>query len=413
MLTKISPWFTLPSIGLHQRRVELDWLRIIAVGLLFFYHVGMLYVERWGFHIKSQYLSSTLEGFMLMLNPWRMSLLWLISGVASYCILQKNTAFTFLITRSKRLLLPLMIGVWVVVPPQLYFEMLQKGQMPLSFLEFCVAFVQFGHPIFENYSAGIWPHVDVNHLWYLRELWHFTLILVLLIPVIKLTKIIGLVSDGFSKRPKITLLVAAVLLGVFDWWSQGSREVIGFYFLIFGFIVAQAHSFWIWVKQHFFYLLASFVISFVILLFVYFLVWTAGESHSLMIKMAVKLIYNWVRWSGLLLVVSFAMNYLCHNPPWLSKLSNAVFPFYIFHQTAIITFGSLFGSLSLGWVLEPMLVILLSSMLSISLVIVVNSIGIGSLFGMKRLGDSRSKPNRFYSVINGLLVAIMAFTLLF
>lgn len=33
------------------RRIELDWARILALGLLIFYHVGMLYVS-WGFEIE-------------------------------------------------------------------------------------------------------------------------------------------------------------------------------------------------------------------------------------------------------------------------------------------------------------------------------------------------------------------------
>ena len=40
-----------------QRRFELDWLRVLAFGLLIFYHIGMLYVERWGFVLYFSYLS--------------------------------------------------------------------------------------------------------------------------------------------------------------------------------------------------------------------------------------------------------------------------------------------------------------------------------------------------------------------
>lgn len=35
-----------------ERRIDLDWVRILIFGLLIFYHLGMLYVS-WGFHIKS------------------------------------------------------------------------------------------------------------------------------------------------------------------------------------------------------------------------------------------------------------------------------------------------------------------------------------------------------------------------
>lgn len=42
------------------RRYDLDWLRVIAFGLLIFYHVGMYYVT-WGWHVKSPYESDFLE----------------------------------------------------------------------------------------------------------------------------------------------------------------------------------------------------------------------------------------------------------------------------------------------------------------------------------------------------------------
>jgi len=57
-------------------------VRIAAFGLLIFYHVGMLYVS-WGFHIKSVHRIAALEPLMLVLNPWRLALLFLVSGAAT------------------------------------------------------------------------------------------------------------------------------------------------------------------------------------------------------------------------------------------------------------------------------------------------------------------------------------------
>nr|WP_246754345.1 hypothetical protein [Bradyrhizobium diazoefficiens] len=72
-----------------ERRIDLDWVRILAFGLLIFYHVGMLYVS-WGFHIKSVHRLTWLEPLMLFLNPWRLSLLFLVSGVATRFMLGWN-----------------------------------------------------------------------------------------------------------------------------------------------------------------------------------------------------------------------------------------------------------------------------------------------------------------------------------
>src|ERR1700744_5352610 len=73
-----------------ERRVDLDWVRIGAFGLLIFYHVGMLYVS-WRFHIKSVHRITALEPPMLALNPWRLELLFLVSGAATRFMLRKYT----------------------------------------------------------------------------------------------------------------------------------------------------------------------------------------------------------------------------------------------------------------------------------------------------------------------------------
>ena len=76
-----------------SRRHDLDWLRVPAFSLLIFYHTGMLYVEHWDFHFKSQYLSSSLEYLMLISSPWRMLLIWFIFGYALGVVLQQLVAW--------------------------------------------------------------------------------------------------------------------------------------------------------------------------------------------------------------------------------------------------------------------------------------------------------------------------------
>ena len=66
----------------EQRRYDLDWLRIGAFALLILYHVGMYYVT-WDWHVKSPDAGAALEPLMLLTSPWRLSLLFLISGAAT------------------------------------------------------------------------------------------------------------------------------------------------------------------------------------------------------------------------------------------------------------------------------------------------------------------------------------------
>ena len=63
-----------------DRRLDLDWIRIVAFLLLIAYHVGMYYVS-WDWHVKSPAASTALEPWMRLVSPWRMDLLFAVSGV--------------------------------------------------------------------------------------------------------------------------------------------------------------------------------------------------------------------------------------------------------------------------------------------------------------------------------------------
>ena len=45
-----------PPADPEGRQYYLDWLRVIAFGILIFYHVGMFYVT-WDWYLKSRYSS--------------------------------------------------------------------------------------------------------------------------------------------------------------------------------------------------------------------------------------------------------------------------------------------------------------------------------------------------------------------
>src|SRR3546814_4589302 len=82
------------------RRHDLDWIRVCAFGLLILYHVGMYYVS-WDWHVKSPGAGPTIEPLMLLTAPWRLSLLFLVSGAATAFLIGKS-ASGFLGARSDR-----------------------------------------------------------------------------------------------------------------------------------------------------------------------------------------------------------------------------------------------------------------------------------------------------------------------
>ena len=157
-----------------ERRIDLDWVRIAAFGLLIFYHVGMLYVS-WGFHIKSAHRIAALEPVMLVLNPWRLALLFLVSGVATRFMLGKYTLAPLLRSRSARLLIPLVFGMLVIVPPQAYDQIVEALGYPAGFVDFYQRhYLAFGSQFCPN-PCIVLP--TWNHLWFVVYLWVYTVAL--------------------------------------------------------------------------------------------------------------------------------------------------------------------------------------------------------------------------------------------
>lgn len=113
----------------------LDWVRILAFFLLIAYHVGMYYVS-WGWQVKSPVAGTALEPFMMLSSPWRLGLLFFVAGVASSCMLARLRPGAFARARSRRLLVPLLFGMAVVVPPQSYCEVVEKVAYGGGYLDF-------------------------------------------------------------------------------------------------------------------------------------------------------------------------------------------------------------------------------------------------------------------------------------
>src|SRR5262249_14928153 len=124
-----------PSDVAPMRRVDLDWVRIGAFGLLILYHPGMFFVP-WVWHIKSTQPIAALEPLMLALNPWRLALLFLVSGVATRFMLRKAATGALLRSRSSRLMIPLIFGMLVVVPPQAYIQIVEAFGYKGGFVDF-------------------------------------------------------------------------------------------------------------------------------------------------------------------------------------------------------------------------------------------------------------------------------------
>ena len=92
-----------------SRRPDLDWLRVLAFGLLIAYHAGMAW-SGWNWHVTSIDSIDWLREGMRFVNRWRMPLIFVVSGAAIALALGSRRPHTFALNRVKRLLVPLVFG---------------------------------------------------------------------------------------------------------------------------------------------------------------------------------------------------------------------------------------------------------------------------------------------------------------
>lgn len=106
----------------NNRRYDIDWLRVIAIGLLLIYHIAIGF-QPWGVFIGFIQNDDPLVWLwtpMTMLNIWRIPLLFYVSGMGVYFAIQRRDWKALLLERSKRILLPFVFGMLAIVPLHLF-----------------------------------------------------------------------------------------------------------------------------------------------------------------------------------------------------------------------------------------------------------------------------------------------------
>lgn len=362
-----------------QRRYDVDWLRVLAFILLIFYHIGQFYVTDWNWHVKSEYQSDFLKNIMLIVNQWRMPLIFLISGLALSLVEAKYSGQNLLKIRFIRLFIPLLIGMYLIVPPQLFYELIQKEGYNGNYITFFSFYININTEYYPGHQHGPLGLMTWNHLWYLVYLWHYSLVYLVLRPLLlnvnwsrfsqtsSLTRVffslIGLfVLYGFWLKPYFPKTNALVN----DWYNHA----LYFTIFAFGYLLAKLPTIWqkIIAKRRLWFTLAVIHYTLLMLLFHDYIGTTLDawgyDSDRIGEIWFVRILIQWVVYANvvcwLFTVLGFAGAYLTRGNRFLTYMNEAILPWYIMHQTVIIIVAMGLTKFALGGFLEPLLVSILT-----------------------------------------------------
>lgn len=317
-----------------NRRYDIDWVRVIAIGLLLIYHVAIGF-QPWGdllLFIVNEKSWQSLWIPMTMLNVWRIPLLFFVSGMGVYFSIQNRDWKQLLSERAARILVPFLFGTFVIFPISLFIWQ-----------------YHYHYKLQYNYEPG--------HLWFLGNIFVYVVLLCPIFfylknkkngkPVAWIKKIFGtpfglllviaaFMAEAVLVHPELYELYAMTWHGYF----------LGLLAFFFGFcFMLSGEPFWNMLLQWRWIFLVA-----------------AGGLYTFRLFQPERQVPGYqlgvesVCW--IFTVLAFGFKYLNHPGKALTYLSEAAYPVYILHMIFLYLGSTLLFPMKIDVHLKFLLVLL-------------------------------------------------------
>lgn len=323
---------TIEQPSVPGRRFELDWLRVASVSLVFLHHVCMPFNgDHW--HIMNAQSSKALDDIMVYFEQWRLPLLLIISGAGTMMAFSKRSVWGFVKERVRRLFIPLVVGVLIIVPPQTFFQYRDK-------------FTSYA-----DFYSQLPGYIEYNHLWFIRYLFYFSLLVIPLVVYLRSDRSTGArkwTGKALAGPWAILLLCIPVMLiriGGLIFFPEANESWINlpeasyyFYFFAAGTVLFSCTEAWNSLGRYRRHHLVSAFVSLLLFYGCYFLPqeWIGASVPAELTWSIWFIVSALAGWTTMLAIMGYAQKYFNKSKPVLKKLNEAVYPFYILHQTVIV-----------------------------------------------------------------------------
>jgi peptidoglycan/LPS O-acetylase OafA/YrhL len=313
----------------------LDWLRVLGILAVFIYHSSRFFNME-DFLVKNPTWYPWVEYWNLFATTWMMPLMFVVSGASLFYALGKGGVLSFVKDKALRLLVPWLVFVLTHQSLQFYLDRLSHGQFSGSYFQYLLQYYTNDLDLFGA------------HLWYLWLLFVFSVILYPLMCWLRGRGrgVLSKLGDLFALPGAVYALALPIILVVVlgdpssPWMERnaGWPLLLYWWFILAGFVIVSHDGLQAGVQR---LRWLSLVVALV----------TVAVSLVLILGLPGELTFGTPRfglalglravsaWCWVLAFLGFGSKHLKLRTPFLTYANEAVLPFYILHQTALISVG--------------------------------------------------------------------------
>ncbi|PCJ96550.1 MAG: hypothetical protein COA50_07170 [Flavobacteriaceae bacterium] len=368
---------------IKERKYFIDWLRIGLIISVFFFHVGMIFrPEQW--HVNSAISFSFLDPIMWWLHLWRMPLLFLVSGVGTYYAIGHRTSWQYLKERFIRLYIPFTFGFFTLVPLMVYVERIDNYNSLWDYIP-------------HMFDGGPYPvgNISWHHLWFILYLFIISL---LITPFLNYTKsghynmvrakLINITTQKMGLNWLLPIIITSQLI-LRQYFPNSTHALYNdwayfMYYLLFflsGFILFTSDRvIQVLAKQRRLYLYQTLVFTAIL-----FLLPTIFSESSIVQDYARGITEMIISLSCGLTVIGYFKTYFNSDHKFRKVLNEAIYPFYLLHQPALIFVGYVVLQWEISYLSQAVLITVLSLVSIIASYFIIMKFNfLRVVFGMKR-----------------------------
>ncbi len=330
----------------------MDNLRSIAVLMLFPYHTCMVYNGFESFYVKDGVVPA-FSAFIAFCHPVYMQLMFALAGVSASYALERRSLGAYALERVKRVLVPLIVGLLLIVPMQTYYaERFHNGYTGGYLAQYAKFFTP--GPDWSGYHGGFTP----GHLWFLAYLFVISIAAIPLIVVGR--KRAAQPSSPAWTLPKLFALAIIPLLmqPIADIGGKSLGEFFAF-FLLGYFVLSRGAVQRLLANISLFLTICACLLACLNVVFV--LRGSVGHWGLWFDAYA-----EWLSWVGVLALVGLGRRHLNRESAIGRYLARASFPIYVFHQSFVVMAAYYALSLTAATALQVAFILVISFVLTIA-----------------------------------------------